>query len=146
MTNKKILIGSIIAGIAALMVIPVGTSYGGIPNCTTGQIPVWNGAVYVVDGTKNADIINCGNLSVNLLINGAKGADTITGGSGNDELRGGDDGDTLNGGSGADTLLGGRGGDTIDCGTDAVTDTVEGGLGIDNTLNCDADIVSLGQQ
>jgi Ca2+-binding RTX toxin-like protein len=148
--NKQLIVPTLAATLFSVMFVftmPVSA----IPTaCTSGEVPVYDAGTgfYVVSGTKNADIINCSNLSVNLLINGGKGGDTITGGSGNDELRGGDGGDTLNGGAGADTLLGGNGVDTMDCGGTGAIDIVEGGLGIDNpALNCGSeDNVSLGRQ
>jgi murein DD-endopeptidase MepM/ murein hydrolase activator NlpD len=75
----------------------------------------------------------------NDVIDGGTGDDSITGGSGNDVIHGnvGDDSlvgaagdDTIVGGLGRDRLFGGDGNDFIDA-NDNVSDTVDGGAGID---------------
>jgi Ca2+-binding RTX toxin-like protein len=152
MTNK-IIAASIIAGLAAIMAVSVGVSYGGgpaVPICDDKvNTPVYDAGTgfYVVEGTQGPDIIDCKNQSVNLLINGGKGNDIISSGTGDDELGGNEGNDTLRGGDGADTLKGHNGADYIICGDgDGDTDTVEGGNGIDATESCQTDNVSLGRQ
>jgi len=75
---------------------------------------------------------------------GNTGSDTLSGGGGNDRLYGDNDDDVLSGGDGDDTLYTGSGDDTADGGdgddlvvlADAndVNDSVEGGVGNDDTL------------
>jgi len=128
--------------------------------CNSGHEAVHKGSVYVVYGTSGIDIIDCSNLSVDLLIKGFKGADIITGGtvtdtiyggsgddtiyggSGNDTIGGGNGNDTIYGGSGIDTISGGNGNDTIDGGSGI--DTISGGNGNDHVLNGVGDDVSCG--
>ncbi|MEL6930360.1 MAG: calcium-binding protein, partial [Cyanobacteria bacterium J06600_6] len=65
-------------------------------------------------GGDGDDHFNGSSTSVDLVILGEAGNDSLTGGSGDDWINGGDGNDTLIGGAGADTfVLGGNGIDTI---------------------------------
>ena len=70
--------------------------------------------VEYVSGSANGDVIDLTGQTVNAIVLGREGDDTITGGSGNDTLRGGDGIDTLLGGDGNDNLIGEAGADVLD--------------------------------
>lgn len=82
-----------------------------------------------VTGGSGNDVIT-GDDNANVL-NGGAGNDTIEGGGGNDTLNGGAGDDHLVGGAGVDQLNGGSGNDYLDGGTDAVDNSLSGGLGND---------------
>lgn len=85
-----------------------------------------------------------GGINRGVVFAGTAGADNRTGGAGNDLLSGlaGDDtltgsggNDTIDGGAGVDNLNGGSGNDLVLIrGTEAVTDTLNGGTGVADTL------------
>ncbi|MEG4532165.1 DUF4347 domain-containing protein, partial [Microcoleus sp. D2_18a_D3] len=83
-----------------------------------------------VSATGNSlDNIIEGNSGNNTL-NGLAGGDNILGRDGDDTINGGDDGDNLSGESGTDQLIGGLGNDNLNGGSGA--DLLVGGLGNDN--------------
>jgi Ca2+-binding RTX toxin-like protein len=151
MTNK-IIAASIIAGIAALLAVPVGIAYAGASTCNVNGdviIPYFNGVAHVIDGTSEDDFIDCFNSAWPLLIiNGGKGNDIIHGSTYDDIIRGGIGDDFLHGEDGSDYIQGGRGDDYMNCGDgNSHVDTLEGGLGYDIADTCDtADSINLGKQ
>jgi Ca2+-binding RTX toxin-like protein len=63
---------------------------------------------------------------------GSDFADDLRGGRGNDTISGGDGADRITGGAGADVMQGGGGNDTfVVTTTEALTDTIDGGIGVD---------------
>ncbi|MBE3638150.1 calcium-binding protein [Mangrovicoccus algicola] len=83
----------------------------------------------LVDGGRGADTLS-GHAGNDLLL-GERGSDLLSGGKGNDTLEGGDGSDTLNGDDGRDLLDGGNGDDLLEGGSGA--DQLHGGVG-DDTL------------
>lgn len=67
----------------------------------------------VARGDDNANAMEAGYSSSDLVFFGQGGNDTIVGGSGADRISGGSDNDVLDGASGADTLTGGLGSDVF---------------------------------
>ncbi|MEM6661714.1 MAG: Hint domain-containing protein, partial [Pseudomonadota bacterium] len=80
-----------------------------------------------------ADIVDAGVESIDLILDTAGGDDSVTGGSGDDSLSGADGDDSLAGGSGNDLIYGGDGADTLSTGTG--NDTLFGGAGEDRLSN-----------
>jgi Ca2+-binding RTX toxin-like protein len=94
---------------------------------------VGNGAGNVLDGAGGADVLE-----------GGAGNDTLTDTAGSNYLNGGADADTLTGGAAADLLIGGTGNDIINTGNGADViafnvgdgqDTVNPGVGLDDTIS-----------
>lgn len=121
-----------------------------------------NGSTYSFDsthqieirGTASNDTLNGNSLnaSINDLMYGYAGNDTISaktgddivyGGDGNDTLNGEDGNDYLYGDAGADTLNGGNNDDTIDGGSDA--DTIDAGSGNDTVIGGAGDDIIYGK-
>lgn len=120
-------------------------------DAATGNITVTvNGESQIFSGTdKDNLVIRAGNgndvitvdrnVTVNLVLEGEGGNDTLTGGSGNDTVRGGDGRDFINGTLGNDALFGDKGNDVIygGGGNDSIQgndgdDYLEGSRGNDN--------------
>jgi len=107
--------------------------------------------------TENADSVDASTSSMETLIQGGGGADTIiggtvtdlveggagddslSGGAGDDYLYGGADDDTLSGGTGSDNLDGGDGNDSLDGGLGG--DTLVGGAGDDTLTGGDDQLI-----
>ena len=85
-----------------------------------------------ITGTPNDDTITGG--GGNDTITGGDGNDTITGGAGDDMIDGGAGNDTITGGTGDDTIAGGTGDDLIIWNDGDGSDTVDGGVGGNDTL------------
>jgi Ca2+-binding RTX toxin-like protein len=85
---------------------------------------------------ENDSIIIDSSVSIDALVKGGAGNDTIVGGSGNETLSGGKGDDSLVSGSGNDDLRGGAGNDSLD-GTGGGDDTLTGGKG-DDTFKTDS--------
>jgi Ca2+-binding RTX toxin-like protein len=122
MTNKKILIGSIIAGIVALLTIPTGIVYGGV------------GCGAPIYGTDLVD-----------KLVGTNGNDCIIAYDGDDSIRAGAGNDSIYPGRGADTVNAGSGDDSIDLTVnpglyipDGAIDRVNCGTGTDTVYHADA--------
>jgi Ca2+-binding RTX toxin-like protein len=96
-----------------------------------------------VRGTQNADTITGGTSTVDLVLVGNAGNDSLTGGAGNDTIYGGEGQDTIAGGAGNDTLQGGEGNDRFVGslgGNDFMAgDTIFGAIG--NGSDTDSDTV-----
>ena len=101
---------------------------------------LWIGAT----GNELDNIIDGSGKTIDIVIDGDAGNDTLTGGSGNDVIVGGDGDDIINGGDGGDLLSGGAGADQIDAGAgndtlvidvdDLNTGLVQGGAGYDGAF------------
>ncbi len=80
-------------------------------------------------GGNGNDTFTGTNATVNLLLQGNSGNDTLLGGAGIDALNGGSGNDLLNGGAGADILVGGTGDDTyvVDDPGDQLTENLNEG-------------------
>jgi Ca2+-binding RTX toxin-like protein len=90
--------------------------------------------------TGSADINGTGNTLNNILA-GNSGNNTLSSDAGNDRLIGGAGNDTLNGDAGNDILIGGEGNDNLDGG--AGTNKMVGGLGDDTyTVDLATDVVT----
>jgi Ca2+-binding RTX toxin-like protein len=90
--------------------------------------------------TSSADINGTGNTLNNILA-GNSGNNTLSSDAGNDRLIGGAGNDTLNGDAGNDILIGGEGNDNLDGG--AGTNKMVGGLGDDTyTVDLATDVVT----
>ena len=106
----------------------------------TLQIDISDSGVVVLDpntviGTDAGDSLAGAAGSVDDVMSGGKGADSIAGGAGNDHIQGGADSDSLSGGAGADVLIGGAGNDTLEGGAGA--DVLIGGAGNDTLILTD---------
>ena len=94
-------------------------------------------------GTDGNDNINASALTVDNIMSGGLGNDTLTGGAGNDYIQGGTGNDSLVGGAGDDILLGGQT-NNLHPGSSAPgapggNDTLDGGLGHDSLFGGDGD-------
>ena len=110
----------------------------------------------IINGGASANTIDASGTSLQTVINGGAGSDTITGGQGMDSLLGGDGADLINAGVGNDTVNGGGGNDTLDGGADTdllqvmananltITDAQTTGTGTDQHSNFEAALLMAG--
>jgi len=66
-----------------------------------------------VNGNDGNDALNAAGATVDVVLAGNGGNDTLTGGNGNDVVAGGDGADEIDGGAGTDSYFGGLGADTF---------------------------------
>ena len=94
-------------------------------------------------GTNGDDNFNDSAVTVDNIMSGGLGSDTLIGGLGNDHIQGGTSNDSLAGGAGDDILLGGQTnndhpGSSLP-GVPGGNDTLDGGLGHDSLFGGDGD-------
>jgi len=87
-------------------------------------------------GTNGADLLDDSAQTVDSIMSGGKGDDTVIGGHGNDYMQGGTGNDSLSGGEGNDVLLGGQ---TNNDNVAGGNDTLDGGAGSDQLFGGDGD-------
>jgi len=92
---------------------------------------------YVINTGGGANTLDASTSTLDLVINGGAGGETLIGGLGDDTIDGGDGADDISGGTGADNLTGGSDSSSDTIGGGAGNDVIDGGLGDDQITGGD---------